>query len=56
MDHFMIQPHSIPTRYLQAQHRKKYPFRGDFFESGMDRVTVQLHIIPTQVLGFDLEL
>ena len=30
------------------KHRKKYPFRGDFFESGMDRVTVQLHIIPTR--------
>ena len=30
------------------KHRKKYPFRGDFFKSGMDRFIVQPHIIPTR--------
>ena len=30
-----------------SKHRKKYPFCGDFFESGMDRSSIQPHIIPT---------
>ena len=46
-DRVTVQLQLIPTRYLQAQHRKKYPFRGDFFKSRMDHFMIQPHSIPT---------